>query len=358
MKTTTPSVLSAVVVLLLISASLFLARRPYYNWDMFPYMALALERSDIPFIDTHRQVYQAAREIMIPSDFEAISSRQPELMKDPKAFEAILPYYQIKPGYVLVVSALYSFGVHPLTATWLPSILSYLAIGLMLFFWLRRTGPSLIAGITTLLVMATPVMTGLARYSSPDMLCASLTLLALLFILTSKTTAGLAILMATVTVRPDAAILGILIIAAMSLSKRINIAQSLGWIAGQLGILYFEFQDTRLISEYLVLDLGFMERLTLYASNPGSILRSIILPILFIAVVAIFLLQKLKLIALHYLLALAAVHSIVARFILHPYVEDRFNIPSYLIVLVIAWEIISLRLFRTDGLRPTSGKNI
>lgn len=351
-------IICSVVVLLIVAASIILARRPYYNWDMFPYMALAMEQSDRPFKETHQEVYGASKEIMPPSDFDAISSRQPELMKDAQAFEAILPYFQIKPGYNLLVSVFYKLGVHPLTATWLPSNLSYLAIGLMLFFWMRRTGPIIIATMLSLLVIATPVMTNLARYSSPDMMCAALTLAALLFILTSHTTAGLSMLTAVVTVRPDAAILGILIIGALWLSKRIILLQAMVWVGAQLGVLYFEFQDSALISEYLVLDLGLLERLTLYASHPASILRSIILPMLAAAIAAIFLRKKLKLFELHSLLALAALLSIIARFILHPYIEDRFNLPSYLVVLVILWVTVSSRYFTLGGLKPESNSTI
>lgn len=337
------NLVSAAVVLVILAGTLFLARRPYYNWDMFPYMALVMERDDVPFEKTHEHAYNLAEATMLPFDFVAISARQPVLHQDPKAFEEILPYYKIKPGYNLTVSALYSLGLNPLTATWLPSIAAYFALGLICYLWARRTGPALAAALFTFVIIFSPVMTDLARYSSPDMLCTLFSVAGLLFIMSSRTTVGLAFLTIAVTIRPDAAILGILIIVALWVQKKLSTGMMLCWAAGQLLILYFLFSETDLVNEYTFLDYHISDRLDLYAESFPTLIRSFTLPMIMLSLLLIYLQRKEP--GLPSLLLWAAILSIIARIVLHPFVEDRFNLPAYFVILLFGWQQVTARLF-------------
>ena len=70
---------------LLLVTAIVLARRPYYNWDMFPYMAIIMAAPGEPFSETHKRVYSEARSHMPEQDFQAIAARQPELKEDAAA---------------------------------------------------------------------------------------------------------------------------------------------------------------------------------------------------------------------------------------------------------------------------------
>ncbi len=126
---------------LLLAASIYASQRPYYNWDMFPYMALASRCASTPFAETHAQVYHEAERLLPAPDYRAISQRQPVLRDNPDAFEDVLKYFSIKPGYLLMVRLAYLLGLDLVTSTYLPSVISYFFIGMLLFFWSRKSLP-------------------------------------------------------------------------------------------------------------------------------------------------------------------------------------------------------------------------
>ncbi len=337
--------ITVVVVLALLAATRFLARRPYHNWDMFPYMALAMQRPDVAFESTHRQVYAQAQANMPVADFEAISARQPDLKQSASEFELILPYYKVKPGYNFLVLAFFKMGLHPLTATWLPSILSYFAIGLMLFFWCLQQGRPLPAALFTVVIMFSPVMANLARYSSPDMLCTAFSLAGLILMLGTRQSFGLLLLTIAVTIRPDAAILTIPIVIVMWVSGKISFIYGFTWFCIQLVIVCILLSKPGLGAAYIVLTQDISSWAGLFLKALGTLLNTLTIPMAGIAALLIFLRRRQRHPDLLSLLLWAAILSLGARFILHPYMEDRFNLPAYLVILVVAWMDLSARLF-------------
>ena len=130
-----------------------LARKPYYNWDMFPYMAIALSDQSVPFSATHELVYSQAQSQMPAGDFKAVSERQILLKNDPQAFFAILKYFEIKPGYNLTVKLLHRLGLSVLSATYAPSIVGYFLIGCLMFWVVVKVVSPPVAFFLSLLTM-------------------------------------------------------------------------------------------------------------------------------------------------------------------------------------------------------------
>jgi hypothetical protein len=328
-----------VVSAILVALTLFLGRRPYYNWDMFPYMAVIMERPGVPFDSVHREVYVAAADFLPPHDFQAISARQPELAQDPQAFRAVLKYFTIKPGYTTLAELFYGTGIHPVLATCLPSLLGYLAIGLMLFLWSQSVcnpGSSL---LLTLLVAISPPMTDLARYSSPDMMCTAISVSAIALILSSRATAGLSLLYLAIWVRPDAILLLAPVSIALSINGlvRWNIAATL-IIAGAT-TAWLIIGGWGLLGEYAFVDAG-MSRWDSYLAGLGSL--SIYL-ILFLGIAAVLLYVRTRGMLLSSFLIWAGLLSLLARYALHPFFEDRFNLPVYFLILMVGWEAVMAR---------------
>ena len=145
-------------------------------------MALVAANSSIPFDSTHAYVYKEAALRMPPQDFAAVSQRQPQLMEHAETFRTILKYFEIKPGYLLVVRLFHFLGFNLVIATYLPSIVSYFFIGCLLLLWMQRIFSMPFAMITTLLIAASPFLVQTARYSSPDMLCAAILLVSIYLI--------------------------------------------------------------------------------------------------------------------------------------------------------------------------------
>jgi len=339
-----PIVIVAVMAILLM-VSLLAARRPYYNWDMFPYMAIAMHDRSVPFDSTHREVYRVAKAALPPADFQAISSRQPVFMKDASAFEGILKYYTIKPGYNLVVTGLHGIGLNSVTSTWLPSVVSYFLLGAILLIWTLRTGPVFPAGLFTLVIMLSPSLIDLARYSSPDMLCAVISAMGFMLVLSKKTIPGLGSLLVAVWIRPDAAILMILVALVLSLSGTLR--WSVGLMAGAMSVvsIFYIFKDQTVFYEYLMLNEVDSDRIAAYGNGIGSLLRSYTLPAMVVASALIYWRRHLKPMNVGTWLLLAAGTSLVARFALHPFIEDRLQLPAYLLILLVAWDTLVGRMY-------------
>ncbi len=344
--------LTLLVIGLLLTVSVLLSRRPYYNWDMFPYMALVLEDNREPFDSTHLRVYREARRSMPDKDFEAISARQPELMRDATAFQDVLPYFRIKPGYIWTTRALHASGIPPLRATWLPSIVSFFLLGSALCLWAGRLAPSRVAALFTFVVAFSPPMISLARYSSPDMLCALLSALGLMGVLGTRLHLGLGLLVVAITVRPDSALLFFPVVSALGLARLLSWPTALAWLAGALMIILLLFQGTELLQELTFAHLHWGDRADLYLASVDSLINSYTVPLVIVAVVLLFLRRKQGQPEVVSLLLYASLISIVVRFLLHPYVEDRFHLPAYLVILMAGWTTVSARLFQ-----PVTGKS-
>lgn len=339
----TPTVLGVLLVL-----TLLLARRPYYNWDMFPYMALAMEKPGVPFDSIHRKVYDAARSSMSISDYEAISGRQPELRDNAGKFKDALKYFRIKPGYTISVTLLYVAGVEPVLATCLPSLISYFCLGCLAYFWGRRLAPPLPSAMLALLIGLSPPVIDLARYSSPDMLCALLSTLGIFLIVRDKPYPGLTVLLTSLWVRPDAALLFVAIVAGLATCGRIRWLEAGAFLTVGAVSVILVMRDFSILQEYLLPDGTAGTRLKAFRESVPALLHSLTLPSLVVASAVIFVKKQEETTNLSSVIVIAAVGAMVVRYVLHPFVEDRFNLASYLAIVLIAWDTVVIRYYRAN----------
>ncbi len=333
------------ILAILLTVTVLVIRRPYYNWDMFPYMAIAIGHESVPFDSTHREVYRIARATLPPADFDAISTRQPDLMSDAAAFEGILKYYTIKPGYNLVVAGLCSLGINPVTATALPSAVSYFLLGCLLLFWTLHTGPAGPAGLFTLVIALAPSLIDLARYSSPDMLCALISTAGIMLILAARPITGMTFLLAAVWIRPDAALLLAIATFALTMSSNLRWPAAAVFLLAAIGSILFLFKGSSLFSEYLLLESSANDRMSAYLEGMGSVFRSYTIPAIVLSAVLLQFRKALRKNDPGYWLVLAASATLFARYLLHPFVEDRFHLPAYSLILLISWDTLVGRLY-------------
>ena len=310
-------------------------------------MAIALSNPSVPFDSTHRQVYRIAKAELPSQDFEAISSRQPELMKDAASFQNILKYFTIKPGYNAFVWALYHLGANLVAATYLPSLFSYLTLGLLLFWWTQRTGPPMLAGLATVVIMLAPPMVDLARYSSPDMLCALVSATGFLLIMSARTLPGLMVLLTAVLIRPDALILLLLVTLVLTLSGQIKWSIALAISLLGATVVLFLFGGIDLFKEFLIPEGSSLG--VAYGTGLGSVFHSYTYLAIGLAFITLYYRRS----RLGYsifrdlgsLLLLSAMASFLIRYLLHPVVEDRFLLPGYLLILLVLWQTIAETLY-------------
>lgn|GEM_PF-1487263 len=340
----------AFLAVVLLAAAVIQSQRPYYNWDMFPYMAIVLDDPAIPFATTHRDVYRTAEELLPPGDYQAISQRQPELMNDAAAFEDILKYFRIKPGYNAVVSLLHRMGFNLVAATYLPSTISYFVLGCMLLVWGMRVGPPLLAAVSTFSIMLSPLVLDLARYSSPDLLCAAVSLGGLVLVVGSSPRTGLALMTAAILFRPDALILLVPVALAQAYSGQIRWTVAGVFIFAGAGMTALILVDMTLILEFLLPTMPFGSNIPGQHYLPGliqglgSVLHSYTLVFMGLGVITLAI-RRHALTDNGSLLVLAAISSMVVRYLLHPVIEDRFHLPAYLLIYLILVETVVEKLY-------------
>jgi len=314
---------------------------------MFPYMAIAIENENPSFDSIHSKVYTEASSTMLPKDFEAISSRQPELLQNADAFKATLKYFKIKPGYNLLVKIFHSLGFNLLASTYLPSVISYFIIGCILMAWLQRISFPPLYQFTTLVLMASPFLFTTARFSSPDMLCAVMSFAGLFILIEISVLPGLIILSLAITARPDAVIFNIVACLALYKSKKLNIKRAILFITISLISSLSIIHSPQLIKEYFFTNTSYStewssgEVLINYSKSLvagfNSVLSSQIILFTFIGAILVYL-RKRKGLALMKdmwsLLMIASTTTFIIRYLFHPDVEDRFLIGCYLIILM------------------------
>ena len=356
-------------------------RRPEYNWDMLPYMAIVLSAKYQDIGSIKQETYRSARE-HIPEAFyrqliNPANAYRREMYLNDTAFYEQLAFYVVKPLYTVLVYLGYHAGFSLAGATVLPSVFSWLAISVLLLYWLNEyLSASFAAGAALLIMLSAPLLS-VARLSTPDALSAFLLLGAFYFILEKPRLPLMLLFMtAAILARPDNIIPCILLLFIPAVAKSSPAKMSVkGYIgiflllcgcfvidslrAGAFGfdILYYPtfsqslnmaHEDAgvfswigylRVLRADAVTGLyhssiglfGFMALLVLYReriSSPGALT----LPLL--------------------LLFLCCVTMLI-RFILVPDIADRFYIPYYLLI-----SILLIKSFAGDrGLKYHQNQN-
>ena len=165
--------------------ALFAYKKPHYNWDMLAYMALVIKKDYTNINQLHQATYKIAKDNIPEIDYEHLigSEYRKKLSEDPEAFFSKLPFYAIKPLYIKMVSLFYEAGFSLPMSTVLPSIIFYLMIGVLLFYWILKYLKIIWAFAASLLIMLSSFMVFMARLSTPDCMSSFFLLSAFYFII-------------------------------------------------------------------------------------------------------------------------------------------------------------------------------
>ena len=310
-------------------------------------MALIIADPSVPFNETHAAVYTIAAAQMPPRDFAALSQRQPLLMQSQEVFKKILRYYEIKPAYILIARAFHALGFNLVSATYLPSIVSYFFIGCLLFVWLQKMLDIQFAALATLMIAGCPFLITPARYSSPDMLCAAISFAGLFFISEISVAVGLILCLLAIPIRPDIGILFICLIPAIYIGKKLTLNKALTFGAMVMAGTLLVLGNLELLKEFLFTIPSYSsswnnsEMIKNYGTGLRSGLNSIVnsntFILSFLAITTLYLNSKQNqkiLLDFWSLLTIGALATFMVRFLLHPIIEDRFQVPAYLIIII------------------------
>ena len=197
--------LSLVLLAVFLAGNLVLAR-PYYNWDLLPYLGLAHRMGGVEDSELHGLVYAQAREGLPDAEYELLTRANDyrrAVAAQPEAFLQQLPFYAVKPVYPATISVLARLGVDPVQASFIISRVGYVAIALVLLWWLWTVGSPPTVVLLSGLMCALPFVVQLARGATPDPLSIPVVLVALRLHLGGKHLASRAVLFGSLLIRPD-----------------------------------------------------------------------------------------------------------------------------------------------------------
>ncbi|HIJ63476.1 MAG TPA: hypothetical protein HPQ04_12355 [Rhodospirillaceae bacterium] len=196
----------AVMMFLAVSQGLM---SPYGNWDMLCYLGSVISWQEASAATVHGQTLAAIKSALPAWLFDQHS--QNPLSREARDFVQVLPMCQIKPLYNGAIWLFHAVTTASLPASsWSVSALSFAALAILLWRWpIRRVSPSVWLPAVILLTWAGDLpMASLARLSTPDCLCVTLSIAAIGFALSGRPFSWFALAgwLATLA-RPDAAVL-------------------------------------------------------------------------------------------------------------------------------------------------------
>lgn len=228
---------------------------PFYNWDVLPYTALVEVSSSDP-VTLHADAYRAIEHDAPPSIVRSFKGEGPDpryrrdMVSNPWHFAEQLPFYSVKPLYLLLLAAIHRAGPSGPEAATLVSVCSFAILGLVLFVWMRRSAGGLLAAVGTGLLLSTAEFIGTGAETTPDALFAALALVAIFLVFAEKRTfAGLCILSVLPLVRADGLVLLALVLAYLVwtspefsrkyafilLVAEVLVMEGIKWLAGGYG---------------------------------------------------------------------------------------------------------------------------
>ena len=224
-------------VVFLLSLAAYVYRNPGYDIDVLGYMGNALVIEGVDIVHAHAQVYSELK-ATLPKDSadyitgERGSDGSPNLFrldrsKNPYHYGEFLPYSAIRPLYNELISVLHRLGLRLIPAIVLVSVSSLVGLGLLGYEWLKHYLGLAAMPIVMLLVVSPPIL-NMARYTGPDAFSTLIVMTALYLIFEKQQlTIGCILLLASIYARNDNAILVVLVLVFLGLTKKLRVHEVL-----------------------------------------------------------------------------------------------------------------------------------
>lgn len=154
----------------LVAAFAFL--RPYYNYDLLAYVALAIdiEEADDRVIQyqAYDEIRSAAPEKIYAEFVNPLHPARAERFRNVDSFSQWIDLYRVRPAYIFTIYGISKLGVPVVTSSILVSVLSSIAFCLILFSWLRKYLNEWRSAIATAILCTSAGLPDVARLSTPD----------------------------------------------------------------------------------------------------------------------------------------------------------------------------------------------
>lgn len=138
---------------------------------------------------------------------------------DPYRFAQFLPYFSVKPLYIEALNLVHEAGVGLVRSIAVVSAVSFVGIAVLIYCWVVKLGGSVWAAC---LVLLTPEMSSLAQGTGPDGLSVLFLLGGLFSLCYVKPSVGVVFLLSSAWVRPENAILAILVVVYLAVKGELR----------------------------------------------------------------------------------------------------------------------------------------
>jgi len=201
---------------LIIMTSLFFYKldHPQNDWDMFPYMTIALMDSGESLEVAHHHVYEAVRARVPPAVFHELTDKfsidksdriyRAQAALDPAKFAETLPFYAVKPVYPALIAGLYEAGVDLVIAPRILAGLGYLLSCLLIYIWIQKWMAPAIAACLAIILSLISQLTAVSTLTTPDSISLFVILLGVYLSFERRyVVTGMIILMLSFLIRPE-----------------------------------------------------------------------------------------------------------------------------------------------------------
>ncbi len=205
--------------------SLWAVRQPHYTWDLLGYVGCAVDDA-APALQIQREAFDSIRNAPSDEDVRVDNPYRADLVANPYHFAEQLPFYSIKPVYVMLMKTLHRTGMPLQRSAVAISAISNFVLALILWYWLAPYLSGLPLALACTLIMLSPNVLVLVRGALPDCLATVVAALGFYLVLEKRLYFwGSAALLFDVWVRTDALILAGIVFAVLLVARKLDVVQ-------------------------------------------------------------------------------------------------------------------------------------
>ena len=209
--------------ILLLALTLLAYFIPNYDWDLVAYVGSAIELHEHDSHAIQAEAYAALQRELPQDDYADIargSGFRRDVALNADHFRQQLRFYQIRPLYIRFLAAMHATGIDYVKATRMLSAMSFFALGILLFRWLRQDVNDAQAALCIPILLVAPVFFTSARIGSPDALSALAVLFGTFQIAErNRLLLGSAFLLLSLFLRTDNVIFAVLLLGSTAIQE-------------------------------------------------------------------------------------------------------------------------------------------
>jgi hypothetical protein len=198
--------------------------QPQYTWDLLGYIGCSVDGTNPKVI--HDAAFAAVQTVSNKKDIQPDNPYRADVTANPYHFAEQLPFYSIKPAYVILIKSFHRLDLPFPKAAVAVSALSNFLLAVVLWVWLAPYLGGLQWAAAGTLIMLSPNVLALSRWATPDCLATFVAALGLYLIIERKLYFwGSSLLLIDVWVRTDALILAGIVFAILAFRRKLDVAQ-------------------------------------------------------------------------------------------------------------------------------------